>query len=477
MARFASTAGINLEQAELDFVDVDTSRDNPLYLDPYAIQIREDGWSAHCGDHIRSFFNELLDQLRADNLARVAHLLSNLHEPNETCMGVSKGEPHGRAIGTKKASDLADALRRSRAFDTGILSDISEAELFIVGIGPDTISDLTTNILRGLLAEYTAAQCELHNIPTHRTNALGPTWSIERLDWEGREYLLPQSNNRPILLVPKSSVRRRLSIDSQEFYNHFMVETLRQEYLAAGGALVQTLRNGTRIVTKKSVKERHPKIKDDLATFVQRHPEVLTAYKKLKGAKGPLGTNELEEDFDEQAFAQVLIEQLQAIPPGGHTANAYHNICIGISTFLFHPYLIYPVKEREINEGRKRVDIKFTNAAESGFFFRMIQFPQTRAISIFIECKNYSSDLENPELDQLAMRFGPQRGFFGMLFCRTIEDRDWIIASCRDAVHNQRGYMLVLNDEDLIEMLRLVERGQRHRLDHFLQDRFEQINH
>src|SRR4029079_13781607 len=119
---------------------------------PYAIQIRDDEWSADCGDHIRSFFNEVLDALRTGNDARAIDLLGNLHEPNETFLGQSKGVPSGRGVGLDKANDLADALKKSRAFHTGLLSDISEAELFIRNIGPDMISDLTTNVLRGLLA-------------------------------------------------------------------------------------------------------------------------------------------------------------------------------------------------------------------------------------------------------------------------------------------------------------------------------------
>jgi hypothetical protein len=43
----------------------------------------------------------------------------------------------------------------------------------------------------------------------------------------------------------------------------------------------------------------------------------------------------------------------------------------GVLTFMFYPDLINPVKEHEINQGRKRVDIKFTNADEAGFFRRM----------------------------------------------------------------------------------------------------------
>jgi hypothetical protein len=309
MARFFSTFGYSVSQAELDFVDVDTSLDNRLYLDPYAIQIRDDEWSSKCGDAIRSFFNEVLDALRVNNDARATHLLSHLHEPNETFLGQSDGKPSGRGVGPNKAADLANALKRSRAFQTGLISDISEAELFIENIGPDTISDLTTNILRGLLAEYTAAQCELHKIPTKEINSLGPVWSATRADWESKPLQLPISNGMPVLLIPKHSVRRSLSLNSQEFWNHHMVSFLRQEYLDSRSALVRTFKDGTPYVTKKSVKAIHPLIKDELAAFVQKHPEVLDAYKNLKGAKGPLETEDFEKGFDESAFAKVLIDR------------------------------------------------------------------------------------------------------------------------------------------------------------------------
>src|SRR5579864_1307654 len=98
MARFSVTQHLQVTQSEVDFVDVDTSTDNRLYLDPYAIQIRDDEWSSNCGDHIRSFFNEVLDALRADNDARANHLLGNLHEPNETFLGQSSGRPRGRGV-------------------------------------------------------------------------------------------------------------------------------------------------------------------------------------------------------------------------------------------------------------------------------------------------------------------------------------------------------------------------------------------
>ena len=127
-----------------------------------------------------------------------------------------------------------------------------------------------------------------------------------------------------------------------------MIEFLAEEHLQASSALVHTLRNGTRRVYKKDVKERHPFIKDDLAEFVRQHPQVLEDYKRLKGAQGPLSATDFDEDFDEAAFAGALIGALVAIPPGGSSATAYHRLMIGILSFLFFPGLIAPIKEAEI---------------------------------------------------------------------------------------------------------------------------------
>lgn len=478
MSKFSALFGLSNNQANLDFVDIDVNTDTPLYLDPYAIQIRHDAWSDSCGDHIRSFFNHLLDVLRSGDRDRADHILGHLHEPNETHLGESSGHPSGRGVGEHKASMLADALIKSKAFQTGLLTDISEAELFIHGVGRDTISDLTTNIVRKLLAEYTREQCELHGVPTQPVANIGPVWNPATGDWESMSLTLPIHRGRPIILVPKFSVRHNLSLNSQEFWNHHMIEFLRREYLNAGGGLVRTFKKSKeKYVLKKDVKARHPFVKDDLADFVRAHPEVLDLYKKIKGAQGPLLVRDMEKDFDDRAFAAALKGQIRNIAEGNAAASTYHSFALGVCTFLFYPNLIYPIKEQEIHQGRKRIDIKFTNAAESGFFKNIMQANQTRALSIMIECKNYQKEINNPEIDQLSGRFGHQRGFFGMLLCRRMDDRARIIARCRDTASDGRGYMVVLEDSDLEAMLGFVENGRRGEIDRFLQQRFDEICH
>ncbi len=353
--KFSEHFKLGKEQAELDFVDVDPACDLGSFVDPYAIEIKDDQWSAECGDHIRSFFDEVLTALRKNDERRARYLVAHLHEPKETYLGLSAGKPQGRGVGTLQGDLILQALRKSVAFKTGLLSDLAEAELFIEGIGRDKLSGLTTNVIRGPLCEYTKTQCNLHGITT-RPVATAAAWSRANGRWEARYAELPLISRKPVMLVPKYSVRWRLSLDSQEFYNHHMIEYLQSEYQHGASGLVEVLRSGRRRVCKKDVKRRHPFIKDELAKFVIEHPEVLETYKMIKGARGSLGNTDFDEDFDERAFADSLKDRLARIPSGDDSAGEYHSLMTGILTFIFYPDLICPVKEQRLHEGRKRVD-------------------------------------------------------------------------------------------------------------------------
>jgi hypothetical protein len=72
--------------------------------------------------------------------------------------------------------------------------------------------------------------------------------------------------------------------------------------------------------------------------------------------------------------------------------------------------LTCPQIEQEIDEGRKRIDLSFDNSARDGFFYRLHTTYRLPSQFIFAECKNYGREVGNPEIDQLAGRFGPNRG-------------------------------------------------------------------
>ena len=95
--------GLNQVQAELDFVDIDTATDTRLFVDPYAIQIKDNDFSTRSADQIRSYFSEVLSALRKPDINRARYLTSYLTEPRDTFLGFSSGEPQGRGVGRYQA--------------------------------------------------------------------------------------------------------------------------------------------------------------------------------------------------------------------------------------------------------------------------------------------------------------------------------------------------------------------------------------
>jgi hypothetical protein len=147
---------------------------------------------------------------------------------------------------------------------------------------------------------------------------------------------------------------------------------------------------------------------------------------------------------------------------------------MGTLESIFYPGLYKPCKEHEIHEGRKRIDIVFNNG-RLGFFADLYTLHQIKCPYIFFECKNYTHDPENPELDQLAGRFSEHRGKFGILICRQVKDRGRILRRCRDIVHDGRGFILVLEDIDIKALLELRGRKDYKGVRNYLDELFRRL--
>jgi len=474
--RFSQCFNLGLTQPELDFVDIDLDGDIRLFLDPYALRARGDPLAVRCVGDIRRFFQRLLDTLRDDDLDRARALLGSLHEPNETRLGYSANEPRGSGVGSEIAKKIFQALTNSKAIETGFIHDISDTELLVEGIGPDRVSDLSTNIVRHRLIGYTQDQCRLHNVPMRRV-ASGPLWDPEDEAWREDYVDLPVYNERDrILLVPKALVRRRGELSPQEYYDHYVLDYLEALEMSNPATELGRLIHGKRRITKKALRQKYgPGTKAFLLQFSQHHPEILTRYKEEKGLPSPLTAEELLADFDSGVFARVLSGRLREIPAGPEYATAYHRLVIGLLSFLLYPNLLYPIKEAEINEGRKRIDILYENGVHSGVFQRFTPSTARSSTYIPVECKNYTREIGNPEVDQLIARFSNQRGWLGLLICRTNEDRAGLITRCRDAYQAGLGCILPLDDENLSAMLRHVENGDSNAVDGHLSELFRRI--
>ena len=479
MDHFSEIFRLNRDQAELDFVDIIPGSDTPLYIDPYALTTRDDEWSLESHQLVVSYFQAVLNAVASGNKTEGVRLLSNLGEPEETHLGVSDEGNSGRGVGSVQASEVYDALSRSKAAQTGLMEDISDFALFIPGVGRDKISDITTNVIRRQLITYTQSQCDLHNI-TMRSVPSGFFWDPVTESWRQEYVELPVYDSGKILLVPKHAVRYQVGVDHTRFRRMFVLEFLQEEHLKAGDSLVTTLldKKGNarkKVVYKKTVDEYYPTDKSFLEDFSIAHPEVIDKYRDVLKTSASKIPNINGENYQESVLATKLKNELTTINKGSADANKYHDYCISVISFLFFPNLIYPKKECEINEGRKRIDITYTNGKDSGLFFRIALDSKLTGNTIHIECKNYTNEINNPEIDQLAGRFDNVRGRFGMLFFRESDNMVRLKSRCKDVANQGNGVILPIDDAFIINCLERIENNQRRTIDAKIEEIYQQV--
>lgn len=478
--RISKRFKLGVTQFELDFVDIDTSRDMRLFVDPHFLGLRNDRWSQSAAASVRSFFSHFLDLVRRGRNDEARQLFSYLGEPNETCLGFSRGRPRGNAIGEELADDIFDSLIESRAVKSGILTDLEDTRVFVRGIDKDRVSDMTTVLIRRQLLEYTIQQCILWEIPLTPDVPSGDVWDTATKSWVSYRSPRLVVAGRPILLVPKGIVSYSKQYTSKKFHQHFVLNYLKNEHLRLNTSLVQRYRrrdgSERRWVTKKSIiAHESPGDKEYLAGFTERHLDVFADFKVSAAGDAESLPNNAFTNVKLSDVVQHLKKSLGEVPVGNDAANQYHRLVIGILEICFYPALIAPRLETPLHEGRKRIDITFDNAATEGFFYRLHAVHQLPSAYLMIECKNYSRDVKNPELDQLAGRFGANRGRVGLLLSRTANDLPTLLLRCADAYKDGRGLLIPLLDDDLHQMLDARARGEAEPYEPILSDRLRQI--
>ena len=460
--RISKLFGLNKSQYELDFVDIDPDADIPLFLDPYFISKMEFPFAEEAYRTLKNYFDHLLALLRIGSIREAEEIFSYLGENNEVCLGLSKGHPAGKGMGPSDTKQIFKSLLQSKAFETGIMEDIEDFRIFVPNVDRDKVSDMTANIIKLHLIDYTHEQCKLWGIPLTPGVPSGFFWNKHNMCWDNVYTDMLIINGEKKLLVPKRIVSFSKEYTNQKYLQHFVLNFLQNEHLRLNSSLVRRRKNKKRYVTKKDARENEERKatidKEWLAAFTLHHPEIFMEFKANTIKKIRTIDNRELADITVDSVIDYLENSLRTIPAGAENATSYHKTVVGILELLFYPHLSNPKIENEIHEGRKRIDITFDNCAESGFFYLLSNDIPCRYI--MVECKNYSRDIKNPELDQLSGRFSPRRGQVGIAACRTIEDNDQLLKRCIDTYKDSRGLIIPLCDDDLLTMLEIYrEKG------------------
>ncbi len=194
-----------------------------------------------------------------------------------------------------------------------------------------------------------------------------------------------------------------------------------------------------------------------------------TDEKKYK-AEVPKRITKLEEI---NLLKQYSIE-LKKIKAGKKGASKYHQLIFNILKWVFETRLKSPKKEDPIADKTQRVDITFKNTVNKGFFNRLSEDYKLVCPNIFFECKNYNEDLKNPEFFQLRCRLNKVRGQFGIIVCRQIIKKENYEKAQNDALKKEE-YFIVLEDRDIVQMIKLKLDEKEDKLDDYIEDKFKRL--
>lgn len=458
--RVSEYFSLGLTQPSLDFVDVHIDRDTPLFIDPRSLAQLETPWANACISSVQSFFDAVLGKIALGDNAAAIDLLSYLREPNETHLGLSSKRSRGNALGDELAEEFELALSKSAAAKSGLISDLEDTALFVEGIGRDRISDITTNIIRKQLIEYTQDMCRFYQIPLTPHVASGFAWDNRTGQWHALHSEMPTPGDELLLLVPKAVVRLEMHVNAEHYFRHDILNFLvsRENAASSLNTAVKKKRK-TKVAVEKKYREKYntgrPGTAKRINTAISaENPELRDSYRAQRATAHSFSLNHA-------AIADVtgtpgpnlreLLDAVLRLPPGRENAKDYERSIKALLTELFYPHLIYPKPQEPLHEGREVVDLCYTNDSQYGFFrWLSDNYP---APQVFIECKNYSGAIGNPEIHQLRSRLAPSRGMFGMLFYRGYADKERIWRGCLDAFHDDTKFMIPLDDKDLTTLV------------------------
>jgi hypothetical protein len=139
--------GLQATQFELDFVDVDTDRDLALFVDPFLMGALKNTWALNASQTLRNFFQTFVTLIREEEAGAARTLFNYLHEPNETCLGLSRGKPRGNAIGDIDGEAYAGTRRGVRGDARAKIKVMVKRILNRYGYPPDLQEEAVKTVL------------------------------------------------------------------------------------------------------------------------------------------------------------------------------------------------------------------------------------------------------------------------------------------------------------------------------------------
>ena len=322
-----------------DFFDVDKEKleeygafnislinDLPLFIDPFLLFNSENA-------RYKELHNEIIDyvvflkSISKNQLdAGLIKSLFTFHEVKQNWLGYSKNGNKGRGLGPKFAKalniNLSTIFKDFGEEEIAESSHFEKLSLIDTGIGRDSVSDFTTNLIKKFLIEYTESfavknispsKLKRHAVNKIKFNKFTKTWS-------SGSYMLPTYNNDFVLLTPKNILTKDNAwINRPDMLNDFsdIIESIPNEQLRAHiNEYFYSILPRDEVPTKEEEQTA-------LTRTIQKHPELLDYFIRLKESRGDLAQSVSDERV--KAVETIFVEQLSKLASILTTKTEFYN--------------------------------------------------------------------------------------------------------------------------------------------------------
>jgi len=208
---FTDYFGVTVEALEsYGAFNISLINDLPVFIDPFLLFNSDKPEYQGLHEEIIRYVKFLREMSEAGPIAKglVKHWFL-FPEVKQNWLGFSKVGNGGSGLGQNFATALNDNLSTIfNDFGDEQITQSSHLEklcLVKVGVGKDSISDFTTNLIKGFLCEYTQEFATQHLDPS-RCKSIMVThaeFNYQTRRWLGKKYTLPYIDGDFILLSPK----------------------------------------------------------------------------------------------------------------------------------------------------------------------------------------------------------------------------------------------------------------------------------
>lgn len=254
---------------------LDFEHDNLLFIDPYRINEQDGELANKAKMKIIKFFNLFFKCIEEGDRTKVEYIGKYLHEINSTKLGYTRinSLPNGKGFSKKDLLQIYDAAKEVEDY----IEDMPDVFVLADNVGPDKISDITTNIIYEELLQFTWNIIKKYNLNMEVEKKYKYIFDVFEEKWIKKEFNVPIIDNEEILFLPKKIVESYEIFSYENVYKKLVYPFYKTH--TAIHHLIRFLKNNEERPDCRKIKKKYPLKRETVRRFKEEFSKDYNRYK------------------------------------------------------------------------------------------------------------------------------------------------------------------------------------------------------